>query len=99
MKSFSRVRLFVTLRTIAHQAPSSMGILQARILEWVTISFSRGSSQPRDRTQVSRIEADTLTSEPPGNPKSYHFKKKINKNLQDFQTVIKGKSYPVKFGS
>ena len=31
------------------------GILQARILEWVAISFSRGSSPPRDRTQVSRI--------------------------------------------
>ena len=31
------------------------GILQARMLEWVAISFSRGSSQPRDRTQVSRI--------------------------------------------
>ena len=31
------------------------GTLQARILEWVAISFSRGSSQPRDRTQVSRI--------------------------------------------
>ena len=31
------------------------GILQARILEWVTFSFSRGSSQPRDQTQVSRI--------------------------------------------
>ena len=31
------------------------GILQARILEWVSISFSRGSSQPRDRTQVSGI--------------------------------------------
>ena len=29
------------------------GILQARILEWVTISFSRGSSRPWDRTQVS----------------------------------------------
>ena len=29
------------------------GILQARILEWVAISFSRGSSQPRDRTQFS----------------------------------------------
>ena len=28
------------------------GILQARILEWVAISFSRGSSQPRDQTQV-----------------------------------------------
>ena len=31
------------------------GILQARILEWVAISFSRGSSQLRDRTQVSCI--------------------------------------------
>ena len=31
------------------------GILQARILEWVAISFSRGSSQLRDRTRVSRI--------------------------------------------
>ena len=29
------------------------GILQARILEWVAISFSRGSFQPRDRTRVS----------------------------------------------
>ena len=31
------------------------GILQARILEWVVISFSRGSSQPKDRTWVSCI--------------------------------------------
>ena len=31
------------------------GILQARILEWVAVPFSRGSSQPRDRTQVSCI--------------------------------------------
>ena len=31
------------------------GIVQARILEWVAISFSRGSSWPRDRTQVSHI--------------------------------------------
>ena len=31
------------------------GILQARILEWVAVPFSRGSSQPRDRTQVSHI--------------------------------------------
>ena len=29
------------------------GILQARILEWVAVPFSRGSSQPRDQTQVS----------------------------------------------
>ena len=37
------------------------GILQARILEWVAIPFSRGSSQPRDRTQVSRIAGGFFT--------------------------------------
>ena len=31
------------------------GILQARVLEWVAFPFSRGSSQPRNQTQVSRI--------------------------------------------
>ena len=31
------------------------GTLQARVLEWAAISFSRGSSRPRDQTQVSRI--------------------------------------------
>ena len=35
------------------QVPSVPGILQARILEWVTMLSSKGSSQPRDRTQVS----------------------------------------------
>ena len=34
---------------------SILGIFQARVLEWVAISFSRGSSRPRDRTRVSRI--------------------------------------------
>ena len=37
------------------------GILQARILEWVAISFSSGSSQPRYRTQVSHIEGGFFT--------------------------------------
>ena len=38
------------------------GILQARILEWVAFPFSRGSSQPRDRAQVSRISGRFFTS-------------------------------------
>ena len=46
------------------------GILQARILEWVAFPFSRGSSQPRDQTQVSCIAADSLPAEPPGKPKN-----------------------------
>ena len=49
---FSHIRFLVTLWTIAHQAPLSMGILQARILEWGAISYSRGSSWPRDQTHV-----------------------------------------------
>ena len=53
------------------------GILQARILEWVTISFSRGYSQPRDRTRVSRIGGRRLTSELPGKPH-------IPMNIQDW---------------
>ena len=38
------------------------GILQARILEWIAFPFSRGSSQPRDQTQVSRIAGEFFTS-------------------------------------
>ena len=38
------------------------GILQARILEWVTFPFSRGSSQPRDQTQVSHIAGRFVTT-------------------------------------
>ena len=37
------------------------GIFQAQILEWVAISFSRGSSRPRDRTQVSHIAGRLFT--------------------------------------
>ena len=47
-QSLSYVRLFATPWTIARQAPSFCGISQARILEWVAISSSRESSQPRD---------------------------------------------------
>ena len=40
------------------------GILQARILEWVAVSISKGSSQPRDWTQVSCIAGRFFTIEP-----------------------------------
>ena len=38
------------------------GILQARILEWVAVPFSRESSQPRNQTQVSRIAGGFFTN-------------------------------------
>ena len=51
----SRVHLFVTPWTIARQAPLSMGILLASILEQAAMPPSRGSSQPRDSIPVSHV--------------------------------------------
>ena len=45
------------------QGSSLHGILQARILEWVAISFSRGSSLPRDRTHISFSAGGFFTAE------------------------------------
>ena len=52
------------------------GILQARILEWVAIPFSRGSSQPRDQPRSPALQADSLPAEPPGKP--FLFMRKSN---------------------
>ena len=43
-KSLSLVRLCVALCTVAHQIPLSLGILHARILEWVAMLSAKGSS-------------------------------------------------------
>ena len=47
-----------------------LGILQARILEWVAIPFSRVSSQPRDGTQVSHTADGFFTSWATGKPEN-----------------------------
>ena len=66
---------FASPWTVAHQAPLSMGILQARILEWVAIPLSRGSSWPRDGTLISCIGRRVLyhpsLGEPPREPLPY----------------------------
>ena len=61
VKSFSRVRLFATPWTYTLRGSSIHGIFQARILEWVTISFSRRSAWPRDWTWVSVIVGRPFT--------------------------------------
>ena len=58
----SHVQLFVTSWTVAHQALLSMGIFQERILQWVSMLFSRGSSQVGDWTQVSCIAGGFFTN-------------------------------------
>ena len=53
---------------MAYSPPGSSvhGTSQARILEWVAISFSRGSSPPRDQRRFPAVQADSLPSEPQG---------------------------------
>ena len=73
---------FVTLWTVACQAPSSvLGISQTRILEWVAISFSRGSSWPRDQTCISCTACGFFIIESPGKPTSTIFIGKRKKPL------------------
>ena len=63
----SHVQLFVTTWT-GPTGSSVLGILQARILEWVAIPFSRASSQPKDWTWSPALQTDSLPSEPPVKP-------------------------------
>ena len=65
---------FASPWAVAHLAPLH-GIIQARILEWVTISFSRESSRPRYWTHISTTLAGRFfTTEPPGKPKGEEVK-------------------------
>ena len=60
-------QLCLTLHNTMDCSPpgsSVHGILQAKVMEWVAILFTRGSSQPRDWTQDSALQADSLPSEP-----------------------------------
>ena len=65
--------LFVSSWTICSPLGSSVhGIVMARKPVWVAIPSLRGSSQPRDQTQVSCTVGDSLPAEPPCNSKEYH---------------------------
>ena len=58
-----KVKVAQSCRTLCNPMDYTVhGILQARILEWVAFSFFRGSSLPRDQTQVSRIAGGLFTS-------------------------------------
>ena len=59
-----RVQLFATPWTVACQAPLSMGILQAKILEWVAMPSSKGSPQPGIEPRSPTLQVDSLPAEP-----------------------------------
>ena len=73
-KSHAQSCLCNPMDCIACQAPLPIGILQARILKWVAISSSRGSSQPRYQTHISCIAGRLFTVEPPEKSQSMSVK-------------------------
>jgi len=70
----------VIAKPMDHNSPGSSvhGVFQGRILEWVAISFSMGSSQPRDQTRVFCIAGGFFTTEPPGKSFIYAYTHKNN---------------------
>ena len=87
LSRFSHVQLIATLQIVTCQTPLSMGILQARILEWVTMPSSSGSSQPRDwiEPRSPTLQAESLPSEPPGSPGRGH---EVSKHPPMQRTVL-----------
>ena len=90
MLVLSRVRLFCNPEDCSPPGSSVHGIFQARILEWVAISFSRGSSQARVGTWVSCLAGWFFTTEPPGKPCG--MKAKVT---QSFPTLCDANDYTV----
>ena len=66
----SHIWLFVTPWTVACQAPLSVGILQARILEWVACPPPGDLPNPRTEPRPLTSQSDSLPPEPLGKPKS-----------------------------
>ena len=69
----SHVWLFCNPMDRSLPGSSAHGISKVRILEWVAISFSRGSFQPRDQTCVSCLAGGFFTTEPPGKSQGTHY--------------------------
>ena len=66
VKSLSRVRLFATPWTVAHQAPTSMGFSRQEYWNGLPFPSLRDLPSPGIESRSPTLQADTLTSEPPG---------------------------------
>ena len=77
LSCFSCARLFLTLWTVAHQAPLSMGFSRQEYWSGLPCLVPGESSQPRDQTHISCTAGGFFTAEPPGKHRIYkpHFLK------------------------
>ena len=69
VKSLSRVRLFATPWTVAHQGPPSMGFSRQEYWNGLPFPSPGDLPDPGIEARSPAMQADALTSEPPGNPK------------------------------
>ena len=65
-QSLSRVQLFVTPRTVAHQAPPSMGFSRQEYWSGLPFPFPGNLPDPGIEPRSPTLQADALPSEPPG---------------------------------
>ena len=68
VKSLSHVQLFATLWTVVHQAPSTMGFSRQEYWSGLPFPMSGDLPNPGIEPRSPTLQADTLTSEPPGKP-------------------------------
>ena len=68
VKSLSRVRLFATQWTVAHQVPPSMGFSRQEYWNGLPFSSPGDLSDPGIEPRSPALQADALSSEPPGKP-------------------------------
>ena len=85
MKSFSRVQLFATLWTVAHQAPPSMGFSRQEYWSGLPFPSPGNLTNPGIEPSFPALQADALPSEPPG--KTSIPKKGNAKECSDYHTT------------
>ena len=76
VKSLSRVRLFVTQWTVAHQVPASMGFARQEYWSGLPLPSPGDLPDPGMEPRSPTLQADALTSEPPGKPNRIVFNHK-----------------------
>ena len=82
VKLFSRVQLFAAPWTVAHQAPPSMGFSRQEYWSWLPLPSPGHLPDPGIEPRSPTLQADALTSEPPGKPNFLLLNNKLSQTLE-----------------
>ena len=95
VKSLSRVRLFATLWTVGHQAPLSMGFPRQEYWSGLPSPSPGDLPNPGIKPRSPALQADALTSEPPGKPNKDYREPELASSMGCgmFLSVIQGQVF------